>query len=136
MPLSLLLGSSALRFLTAERQKTIIKKWSVTVSDFRILGPNGTRLNYTCENRRFRTNIDKGYSHGSLSPVKGSVLEDALINTGYSLWLEHVLDKTSGDEVYWLMWYDHNGTPTIPMSGIFGKDELEQMIGKLARFVP
>jgi len=53
------------------------------------------------------------------------------------LWLEHVVEtkNPTGKEYYWLMWYD-KGHPTIPMSGVFEKSELENMLKGLANFVP
>jgi hypothetical protein len=97
-----------------------------------------TPVSFSCKNSRFETNIDKGEPHGP-STTRGSVFKDALIQVpgGYSLWLEHVIDKNEGEECYWLMWYDPQGKPTIPLSGIFGRADLEQMVGRLARdFLP
>jgi len=94
---------------------------------------NNLPLNYTCENRRFQTNIDKGFAHGR-GNAKGSVLENALFSddkNGYSMWLEHVIEKETDWEVYWLMWYDKHGTPTIPASSIFSKDDLLTFINKI-----
>lgn len=34
------------------------------------------------------------------------------------------------------MWYDPNGVPTIPLSGVFTKDDLQEMVSLLAGFVP
>jgi len=104
--------------------------------DSRIIDEHRNRINYSCKNRRFSTNTNKGYQHGQ-SPTKGSVFPTPLINhEGYTLWLEHVEDIDSGAEVYWLMWYDPDGTPTIPMSGIFDKLELAEMSKQLTGFVP
>lgn len=105
--------------------------------DHRIVNPNGTPVLFSCENRRFRTNLLKGFSHMPYSETPGSVLQNSLIDSnGYTLWLEHVIDKASNEEIYWLMWYDPDGKPTIPMSGVFGKVDLEQMVAQLTRFVP
>jgi hypothetical protein len=93
---------------------------------------------FTCTNYRFETNIQKGEPHGN-SATLGSVFRDPLIQNadGYSLWLEHAIQKDTRDEYYWLMWYDQQGKPTIPMSGIFARCDLEQMAGRLARdFLP
>lgn len=55
---------------------------------------------FTCENKRFKTNVAKGYAHGQAA-AKGSVFPTALISgSGYSLWLEHVVDKEEESE--WL----------------------------------
>jgi len=105
--------------------------------DHRILDSNGVRLPYTSENRGFKTNISKGCRHGSVSSTAGSVFDSPLVSTGgYSLWLEHVVNKANYNEAHWLMWYDSQGIPTIPLSGVFGKNELRQMISQLADFVP
>lgn len=95
-------------------------------------------LDYTCENARYKTNIGKGKKHGSHSSC-GSVFEEPLAGvqgTGYSLWMEHVIEKkTQDDELYWLMWYK-NGIPTIPLSGVFRKDDIGNMVRLLASFMP
>lgn len=112
-----------------------MEKESRMAIDHRLVGASGAKLPFSCGNRRYRTNINKGVPHGA-SPTRGSVFPVALINHGYSLWLEHVEEIGSGDEVYWLMWYDSNGTPTIPMSGIFDKAELGEMTKQLTGFLP
>lgn len=105
--------------------------------DRRIVGLDGGRIPFSCENRKFMTNITKGEPHSPCSSTLGNVLDTPLIDYGgYSLWLEHVTEKESGGEIYWLMWYDQEGRPTIPLSGVFGRDDLETMVGRLARFVP
>jgi hypothetical protein len=91
---------------------------------------------FTCKNARFQTNILKGYPHKKHAPnTNGSVLEEALLelDDGRSLWLEHALDTQDNIEEYWLMWYEKNGVPTIRTSAIFGKEELEKMVGRLMR---
>ena len=104
-------------------------------NDHRLIDSSGVRIPFSCGNRRYRTNVNKGVQHGG-SSTRGSVFQGPLINHGYSLWLEHVEEIETGDEIYWLMWYDNNGFPTIPMSGIFDKDELSEMTRQLASFVP
>lgn len=105
-------------------------------------GHNGQRLAFTCENRRYRTNIKKGEPHSPQSQTQGSVFPSALVNhDGWSLWLEHVEEKHVEEigtpaEVYWLMWYDPDGRPTIPLSGVFDRTELSAFVGRLAQFVP
>lgn len=80
---------------------------------------------YTCRNGRFQTDLSKGKPHGAGNAV-GSVFDAPLINNGgYSLWLEYVVDHKYGDECFWLMWYGGNGTPTIPLSGVFDLDPIE-----------
>ena len=94
------------------------------------------RLNgqaYTCSNSRYHTNTDKGSPHG-VGNALGSVFPQALVNTGYSLWLEHVLGP-DGEEVFWLMWYDQQGSPTIPLSGIFDGPDIQTISRGLASFI-
>jgi hypothetical protein len=90
---------------------------------------------FTCENRRYQTNVDKGFEHGPGNP-RGSVFDTAVFeNDGYSLWLEHVIEPKTGEEVFWLMWYDPSGNPTIRASGVFNRDDFKQIVGKLTEFV-
>jgi len=104
--------------------------------DYRIIS-NGSRLPYSCENARFMTNIEKGNTHNPRSQTKGNVLEVPLLNDDEaSLWLEHVIDKNTDEELYWLMWYNTSGFPLITMSSVFNKTQLESMVGNLTRFVP
>ena len=93
------------------------------------------RLNdqpFTCHNRNYQTDIRRGYPHG-VGNAKGSVFPDALVNTGHSLWLEYVTGVE--DEVFWLMWYDPNGSPTIPLSGIFHSQDIQTISRGLASFI-
>src|SRR2546426_8706655 len=103
--------------------------------DHRLTTPAGGRIDFSCDNYGYRTNVNKGVAHGT-SPTRGSVFPTPLVNhSGFTLWLEHVEEKGSGQEVYWLMWYDGNGVPTIPMSGIFDRNELAEMSRQLAQFI-
>src|SRR5258708_4948953 len=83
------------------------------------------------------TDLSRGYAHSALHPNStGSVLPDPLFNFGEaSIWLEHVVDRHSGERCFWLMWYDAEGNPTIPMSGVFGVDEIEQASTALRNLV-
>lgn len=96
------------------------------------------RLNgapYTCRNSRFWTDITKGHCHGH-GQVRGSVFDSPLVEgDGYSLWLEYVEDRDGGWEPFWLMWYDSEGNPTIPMSGVFDQSQMRAMVEKLASFI-
>jgi len=105
--------------------------------DFRILN-GGHRLDFTCENRRYRTNIQKGNPHSPLSSHLGNVFNEPLYNGGnVSLWLEHAIDNLGSSECYWLMWYDNTtGQPTIPLSGALNKDEVINMQRLFAGFIP
>ncbi len=81
--------------------------------------------------------MKKGQPHGTLSANLGSVFSQPLLNSnGSTLWLEHAVEKASQGECYWLMWYDDQGSPPLPMSAVFWKDDLRQMISLLTDFVP
>jgi hypothetical protein len=96
------------------------------------------RLNgqaYTCKNVRFWTDTSKGKPHGP-GQASGSVFDQPLVSGGgFSLWREHVVDRDGGWEPFWLMWYDANGDPTIPLSGVFDRDQLREMVSRLASFI-
>lgn len=96
---------------------------------------NGTPVDFTCENWRFKTNLAKGHSHGA-SPAPGSVFAQPLVShQGYTLWLEHVIEKNSGAECFWLMWYEAGGSPTIPASSVLDASEIKEMTSRLASFI-
>ena len=107
------------------------------MADGRIIDPaTSQRVNYTCENARFKTDTTQGHPHGTQPGcAAGSVYLDALLVSpdGWSLWLEHVADKRGGPGVFWLMWYEPGGKPTMPMSAVFSRADFEQMVGRLAR---
>ena len=96
----------------------------------------GQSVSYTCANYRFRTNTESGFAHGS-NVARGSVFPEALACNadGSSLWLEHVVDDSEGS-FYWLMWYDAQGKPTIPLSGILTRDHISNMAVMLTKVIP
>ena len=99
----------------------------------------GVTLNFSCHNSAFRTDIGRGNPHSNYAATLGSVTGQPLVRTseGATLWLEHVEEvKTPTQKCYWLMWYDQNGIPTIPLSGVFDKSELGQLAQQLVQFVP
>jgi hypothetical protein len=51
------------------------------------------------------------------------------------LWLEYVRNKKGGQNTYWLMWYDDEGTPKLPMSGVISENELKTMTSRLTEFI-
>jgi hypothetical protein len=105
-------------------------------ADHRIEDVDGRRLDYTCENSKFLTNIQMGQPHREGQRHGGSVFQGALAEDDeYSLWLEHVRNKQTGERCYWLMWY-RDGRPTIPLSGVLGRDDIPRMAALLASFVP
>ncbi|MGD0992539.1 MAG: hypothetical protein ABR998_08715 [Gemmatimonadales bacterium] len=102
------------------------------MKDHRIVAPNGSRLPFSCSNSAYRTNVSAGDRHGR-SKTLGSVFAKPLVSAhGYTLWLEHVLESKTGEQLYWLMWYDRLGKPTVPMSSVFGKSDLRKMLFLLA----
>ena len=100
------------------------------------------RLNgiaYTCSNSRFHTDITKGHPHGA-GQARGSVFGQGVLPAsaagGYSLWLEYVIEpKTGDDDWFWLMWYDSNEDPTIPLSGVFKRRQIQEMARRLSDFI-
>lgn len=105
-------------------------------ADHRI-NQSGTPIAFTCENRRFKTNLQKGHPHG-LEQAPGSVFNVPLIvYPGGTLWLEHVEDADNPTEpCYWFMHYDAHGKPTIPLSAIMGKNEVQEMARLMASLIP
>jgi len=98
---------------------------------------DGEEQKYTLENYGFRTDTSKGKAHGA-GNVRGSVFTEALF-TGEqndSVWLEHVIGKGDGKALYWLVWYDSEGKPKIPLSAVFGREQLAEMVKRIAEFVP
>ncbi len=94
-------------------------------------------INFTCENARFMTDRSQGHPHGPHT-ASGSVYPAAILGppaNQWSLWLEHIVEKQSRIQLFWLMWYDPTGKPMIPMSGVFSRADFEQMVGRLARLV-
>lgn len=88
---------------------------------------------FTCGNSRYHTDTEAGLPHGE-GQAGGSVFAEPLLETnGYTLWLEYVRAK-DGAKVFWLMWYNPAGEPTIPMSGVMSADEVAVMTGRLTRF--
>jgi len=45
-----------------------------------------------------------------------------------------VIDKHNNN-FFWLMWYDSNGIPELPMSTVFGKDDFGEMVKLLTTFI-
>jgi hypothetical protein len=103
------------------------------MKDHRIV-KNDAPVSYTCQNSKYRTDTDKGHSHGN-HDARGNVFTGPLVvREAYSLWLEHVAHENGG-EWYWFMWYK-DGIPTIPLSGIFDKADLSKMLASIGQFVP
>lgn len=97
--------------------------------DRRILDRDGRAIDFTCENKKYRTDLSRG-------SYPGKVLESPLYsNNRDSLWLEHVIDVHSGEEVFWFMWYK-DGQPLLPASGVFRKNDLRGIIKKLNTIKP
>lgn len=106
-------------------------------NDHRICNSLGQRMKFTCINSGYGTNLLKGEPHSPFSETCGSVFPEPLIqHSGNSLWLEHIVELKTGTELYWLMWYDEEGKPIIPLSGVFDRTELRTMISRLVEFIP
>ena len=90
---------------------------------------------FTCCNRRFQTDVNKGKPHGP-GNARGSVFDEPLVPGAYSLWLEHAVNKENDSSTFWLMWYDAEGSPTIPMSGIISEEQIEEMARRLRILTP
>jgi hypothetical protein len=90
---------------------------------------------FTCSNHGFQTNTAKGERHGPRKAA-GSVFGQPLVSSnGYTLWLEHVTEKKTGKETFWLMWYDPKGSPTIPASSVISEDQVEELKRRLSTFI-
>lgn len=86
---------------------------------------------FTCSNQRYNTDIDHGEPHATADAL-GSVFREPLVdNGGYTLWLEHVIDRKHGSRTFWLMWYDRDGSPTIPASGVVSLEQIGEMASRL-----
>src|ERR1700680_3423857 len=102
--------------------------------------PRDSRINastnpvpFSCDNYGFQTDITRGHTH-TPSETNGSVVAQPLIrkNDGYTLWLEYVADKRDPQaDWFWLMWYDGEGKPTMPMSAVFDRQQLGGMVDQL-----
>ncbi len=102
---------------------------------------NGRSVDFTCSNRLFETDINKGKPHGvgqgGVAHALGSVFDAPLVSHGgYTLWLEHAINRKDQSEKYWLMWYDPNGIPTIPLSSVMDRADIQEMSRQLSSFVP
>ena len=72
------------------------------MADFSIIDPaTNQRLNFTCENARFKTDLSQGLAHGQ-ARARGSVYDDALLwsNAGRYGWntslRNRAVDRFSG----------------------------------------
>jgi len=105
------------------------------MKDHRMLDQNDRPIDFTCQNAKYETNINKGEPHGQ-GQALGSVFPQSLIGKEESsLWLEHVVNRETREELYWLMWYK-KVVPAIPLSSVFTKSDLEVFAQQMARFVP
>ena len=111
------------------------------MTDHRVVDERGSRIAFSCANRRFETDLGCGQRHRS-SPTLGSVTGEPLVSDPeYSLWLEHVRDRhdeARGREegLYWLIWYNDEQKPVIPLSAVFNRQQLANMARQLMQFLP
>jgi hypothetical protein len=91
---------------------------------------------FICQNNRYQTNTAKGEPHGP-GHERGSVFPEPLAGGDGkdTLWLEHVTDKDGDERLFWLMWYNPNGNPAIPASGVLNEGDLRRMSQRLAEFI-
>jgi len=101
------------------------------------IGAPGNPVEFSCRNKRFQTNIDRGFAHRP-SQTRGSAIPDPLVeNNGWTLWLEYVSEPEDPAATwFWLMWYNSDGVPTIPLSGVFDRGHLANMIRQLVEQEP
>jgi hypothetical protein len=104
--------------------------------DARIGAPNNP-VDFSCRNRKFQTNIERGFAD-TPSQTRGSAIPAPLVqNNGWTLWLEYVSELEDPDTTwFWLMWYAPDGLPTIPLSGVFDRNHLADMIRQLVEQEP
>lgn len=106
-------------------------------SDHRIRATDGRRIPFTCENRRYMTDVTVGLPHAPNGEALGSALDGPLFDFGdASIWLEHVVERATGEKCYWLMWYGSDGRPTIPLSGLFDRGDIERAAQALRSLNP
>ncbi|MBA3972510.1 MAG: hypothetical protein H0X46_10315 [Bacteroidetes bacterium] len=76
----------------------------------------------------------KGHTHFNNQTHLGSVTAQPLYDDGdSSLFLEHVIDtKNNNKPVYWFMWYNGNGVPSLTMSSVIDEADIAQVIRNIA----
>lgn len=77
---------------------------------------------FTCSNKKFETNIEKGFE-GSVT--KNPIYKDKSV----VLRLEYVREKKKTDnELFWFIWYNIDGTPKLIESAVFDKHILLKVL--------
>ena len=95
-------------------------------ADHRIHLADGCRIPFTCENRRYMTDLTTGFPHAPNGEALGSVIDGPLFDFGdVSIWSKHVVERATRERCSWLMWYDADGRPTIPLSSVFDRADIE-----------
>jgi hypothetical protein len=95
---------------------------------------DGKPLNFSCQSGRYRTDVDRGEPHGSYAATRGCALRQPLADrSGYTLWLEHVVQNGGNAEQYWLVWYDPFGAPATGTNGVLDARDLLHMSEALRR---
>ena len=91
---------------------------------------NGSPVDYTCENTRFKTDIISPVS----STYPGSVSKNSLYDDGNGnvLLLEKVIDKTNNNKCFWFMWY-MNGIPMLTMSGVIDEADIAEVVRNISK---
>ncbi|WP_157986275.1 hypothetical protein [Chitinophaga alhagiae] len=95
---------------------------------------NNIPLDFTCQNKRFETDINRGFEHRLGHLHRGSVTQSALYeDESSSLWLEHVIDKVNNTRCFWFMWYDANGNPKINASSVIDENDILEVIKNISQ---
>lgn len=91
---------------------------------------SGSPVPFTCENSKFRTDL-------SIPPKNpkfpGSVTENPIYEDDQILLLERVENIGNGNKCFWFMWYDYNGIPVMPMSGVIDADDIAEVIRNISK---
>jgi hypothetical protein len=92
-------------------------------------------MDWMCKNGGYQTHPDIGYEHVP-GGHKGSVFKEPIngeIGDGPTLWLEHLQQggKEPHEPLFWLMWYDRSGKPTLSASAIFSQRDLDAIFDLL-----
>ena len=93
-----------------------------------------TSNGFTSKNKRFGTDIGRGYPHGP-GREKGSVFPGPIADDGnFSLWLEYLTERGKPADLVWFQWYNNRGKPMILESAILRKRDLQETFRRLADY--
>lgn len=91
---------------------------------------NTESVAFTCKNALFQTNISKPLN----TFYPGSVTQKPIYEdrNGKTLLLERVIHN-NGEKYYWFMWYQKDGLPLIPLSGVIDEDHILEVIKNISK---